>query len=56
MSDGKGNTGLLTIIAVVLIAIAGIMLYQANQDTPAEQAAESIEEVGDEIGDAVSGN
>lgn len=56
MSEGKNNNGLLTIIALGVIAIAGVLIYQANQDSPAEQVADSIGDAADDIGDAAQGN
>jgi len=47
------NKGLLTIIAVVLIGILAILLIQANQKSPAEQAADSISSVAEDIGDEI---
>jgi hypothetical protein len=38
----KDNQGILAIIAVALIAIAGVMIYQTTQGGPAEEVAESI--------------
>ena len=50
----NSNTGLLVVIAVVLIAILGIFIYQAQEpDTVGEQISESVEEMGDDVGDAV---
>ncbi len=54
MSESSNTkTILLTIIVIVLFGILGIMFYQMNQDTPAEEAAQSISEAADDIGDAV---
>jgi len=52
MSTGNSKNGLLVIIAVVAIAILGVLLYQANQDSPAEEVAESIGDAASDIGDA----
>lgn len=51
MSEGKSNTGLLAIIAVVLIAILGIAVYEMN-DEP-DTLGEAIEQAGDDIGDSI---
>lgn len=53
------NKGLLTVIAVVLVAILGVMLYNMRgHDEPANpvetitsNVGEAVEEVGDEIDD-----
>lgn len=47
------KTMLLTIIAIALVAVLGVMFYQMNQDSPAEEAAESISDAADDVGDAV---
>ena len=43
------NKTILLVIAIILVAILGILLYEANQDTPAEQAGETIEKVGEDL-------
>jgi len=56
MSESSNTkTMLMTIIAVALVAILGIMFYQMNQKTPAEEAAESVSEAANDIGDAITG-
>jgi hypothetical protein len=40
--SNENNSGLLAVIAVVLVGILGVLIYQANQDSPAEEVAESI--------------
>lgn len=56
----KNNSGLLVIIAVVLIAILGVVVYKANEKTPEEKIADSVSETIDDIGnaaqDAANGN
>ena len=42
MSNSNNNSGLLAVIAVVLVAILGLAVYQMNQDSPAEEVAESV--------------
>lgn len=54
MSEGKSNSGLLAVIAVVLIAILGIAVYQMNDKTPGEEVADSISDAADSIGDAAN--
>lgn len=53
-----GNTGLLTIIAVVLIGIFAVLFIQMNQqpDTIGGQIDEAVEEVQDEIDDNTRGH
>lgn len=48
---------ILLVIAVLLAAIAGILLYQqANQpETAGEQLEEALNDVADDVGDAVDG-
>lgn len=50
------NKTLLALIALGVIVIAGVMVYQETQQTPAEEAAESVSDAANEIGDAVSEN
>ena len=50
MSKVKNNSGLLAVIAVVVIAILGILVYQMNQKTPEEQIADDISNVVNDIG------
>ena len=52
MSEGKSNTGLLVIIALGVIAIAGVLLYQSQQKSPSEQVADSVSDAAEDIGDA----
>lgn len=48
----KSNTALLTIIAVALIGILGIIVYKSFiEKTPEEKMADSISETIDSIGD-----
>ena len=51
-----GNRGILIVIVILLVAIFGVVTYQANQ-SPGEQIvdgfSEGIEEVGDEIDDNI---
>lgn len=49
------NSGLLTIIAVVLIAILGVVVYKATEKSPSEKVADSVSETVEDIGDAVTG-
>mgnify|MGYP001081782373 FL=1 len=56
MSEGSNTrTMLMTIIAVALVAVLGVMLYQMNQKSPAEEAAESVGQAAEDIGDAITG-
>ena len=48
----NNNKGLLTVIALVLIAILGVVVYQATERTPAEKVADSVADTVDDIGDA----
>lgn len=49
------NNGLLTVIAVVLIAILGVFVYEATKKTPGEQVADSVADTVDDIGESVTG-
>jgi len=56
MAEGSNTkTMLLTVIAIALVAILGIMFYQMNQKTPAEEAADSINQAAEDIGNALTG-
>lgn len=48
----NNNSGLLVIIAVVLIAILGVVVYKANEKSPGEKIADSVSETVEDIGDA----
>ena len=53
-SSPSDNKALLAFIAVILLAILGLMIYQATQKTPEEKIADSVSDTLDSIGDAVS--
>ena len=55
MSAEKSNSGLLTIIAIVVIAILGFVVYNTTKESPEEQVAESVADTVDDIGEAVTG-
>lgn len=46
---------LLTIIAVVLIAILAVVVIESREKTPAEKVADGFEEVTDGIADEIDG-
>ena len=50
------NKAILTIIALAVVTIAGVMVYQAQQKSPAEEVVDSIGNAAEDIGDATSGN
>jgi len=55
MANQKTNTTILTIIAVVVVAILGILVYKNFiEKTPEEKMADSISKTIDNVGDAVS--
>lgn len=54
MAKASDNKVLLAFIAVILIAILGVLILQATQKTPEEKIADSVSETLDDIGDAVS--
>ncbi len=49
----QNTNTLLIFIFVALVGIFGFMVYEANQDSPAEQMADSFGEVTEEIGDEI---
>ncbi len=49
------NKGLLTVIAIVLIAILGVVVYQATEKSPSEKVADSVADTVDDIGESVTG-
>lgn len=40
---------LLTLIFVAIVGIGGYLVYEANQDSPAEQMAESFDEFTEDV-------
>lgn len=50
------NKTILAIIALGIVVIAGTLIYQAQQKTPAEQVADSIGNAAEDIGNAARGN
>tara|TARA_B100001146_G_C15934928_1_gene328805 strand:+ start:97 stop:267 length:171 start_codon:yes stop_codon:yes gene_type:complete len=44
---------LLTILVVAVIGILGLMIYQSQQKSPAQQMADDFGEVTEEIGDEI---
>lgn len=46
------NKKILILIAVVVIAILGVVLVQANQKTPEEKMMDNVSEAVDDMGDA----
>ena len=48
------NTNMILIfIFVALLGVFGFMIYEANQDSPTENIAESFSEATEEIGDEI---
>jgi len=45
----KSTNTLLALIFIALIAVFGFMVYEENQDTPLENAAESISKSVEDI-------
>jgi hypothetical protein len=50
------NKTILTVIAVALIGILGMLILQATKKTPEEKIADSVSEVVEDIGNATAGN
>ncbi len=48
------NNALLTIIALLLIAILGFVVLNATKKTPEEKIADSVSETVEDIGNAVA--
>lgn len=48
------NKTLLAFIAIILVAILGLLVYQTTKKTPEEKIADSVSDTLDSIGDAVS--
>lgn len=54
MAD-QNNKTILIVIALVLIAILGVLVMQATQKTPEEKIADSVSEAVEDVGNAFSG-
>ncbi len=50
------NKPILIFIAVVLLAILGVLVYQATRPTPEERAADAISGVVEDIGNTIAGD
>lgn len=55
MAKSSDNKALLAFIAVILIAILGLLVYQTTKKTPEEKIADSVSDTLDSIGAAVQG-
>ena len=54
MAFKPSDRPILIFIVFVLLAILGLLTYQATKKTPAEKMADSISETVEDIGNAVS--
>ncbi len=54
MAD-QNNKTILIVIALVLIAILGVLVLQTTQKTPEEKIADSVSEAVEDVGNALSG-
>lgn len=54
MAD-QNNKTILIVIALLLIAILGVMIMQNTQKTPEEKIADSVSEAVENVGNALSG-
>lgn len=54
-SSPSDNKVLLSFIAIILLAILGLLIFQATQKTPEEKIADSVSETIEDIGNAVTG-
>ena len=54
MAD-QNNKTILIVIALLLIAILGVMIMQTTQKTPEEKIANSVSEAVEDVGNALSG-
>lgn len=52
--NSNDNKTILIVIALVLIAILGILVLQTTQKTPEEKIADSVSDVVEDIGNAVA--
>lgn len=50
----QDNKTILVVIALVLIAILGVLVLKATEKTPEEKVADSISETIEDIGNAVA--
>lgn len=55
MAKSSDNKALLAFIAVILVAILGLLVYQTTKKTPEEKIADSVSDTLDSIGAAVQG-
>lgn len=51
----QNNKTILIVIALVLIAILGVLVLQATEKTPEEKIADSVSEAVEDVGNALSG-
>lgn len=57
MSGQKTNNVILSVIAIVLIGILGVLVYKNFvEKTPEEKIADSISDTVEDIGNAVAGD
>lgn len=56
MAANSDNKTILIVIALVLVAILGVLVLQATQKTPEEKIADSVSNVVEDIGNAAAGN
>lgn len=49
----ENNSGL---IAVLLIGILGVLIYQTQDSTPAEKIANSVGQMAEDVGNAIESN
>lgn len=56
MADNSNNRTILIVIALVLIAILGVLVLQATEKTPEEKIADSVSDVVEDIGNAAAGH
>ena len=47
------NKGLLIFITVILVGIFAILIFQANDESPAEKFSDGVNETFEEIGDEI---
>lgn len=55
MASGlSDNKPILAFIAVVLLAILGVLIYQVTKPTPEEKAAEAVSDLVEDIGNSIA--
>ncbi len=54
MAQDNNNKLILAVIALLLLAILGFLIFQSTQKTPEEKIADSISQTVEDIGNSIS--